>query len=140
MPRQPFLGKKNKGNTSFFKSLVPVDSEEIDDIQIRETKSYFTSINDFDSYVIKCDTQGMDSIILSRIPSEIWQKVERATVEIWATDEVVEADVQILLEFWQKFRRVSWDSGMQKAVGLQELRNFWLGKSGEFRDLYLIEN
>jgi hypothetical protein len=82
----------------------------------------------------------MDSIILSRIPSEIWQKVERATVEIWATDEVVEADVQILLEFWQKFRRVSCDSGMQKAVGLQELRNFWLGKSGEFRDLYLIKN
>ena len=132
-----FREKKNKGNTSIFKSLVPVDSEEIFEIQIKDTKAYFANLPDFDSYIIKCDTQGMDSIILSRIPEEIWKKVDRATIEIWATEEVIEADVQTLLGFWESSKYISWDSEMHESVDLQELKKFWLGKTGEFRDLFI---
>jgi FkbM family methyltransferase len=133
-----FTQTTNHGNTSLIKSVVPSDELISTKIQLVSTSEYCdTSLTNFDSYVIKCDTQGMDALILSRIPNRIWQSTEFAIVEVWALPEIREQDVTHLLAMWQNFQYAKWDLTSQESIGLSEIGEYWLSKSGTQRNLFL---
>jgi hypothetical protein len=54
-------------------------------------------LNNFNSFVIKCDAQGMDALILSRFPEWIWKNCISACIEVWALNEITINDVDGLL-------------------------------------------
>jgi FkbM family methyltransferase len=104
-----FTQATNHGNTSLLNSVVPEVGMISTQIQLVETTAYFLKfLNNFDRYITKCDTQGMDALILSRIPQSIWKNCVSAVIEVWALDEISKQDVEILLSMFQEFEHVSW--------------------------------
>jgi len=119
------------------KSVVSPIGQIQTEIRLVDTKEYCdTFLTKHDRYIIKCDTQGMDALILSRIPNRIWEKVERAIIEVWALPEINNLDVTNLLNMCQHFNFRSWEPKFQNKIGMNEIREFWLGKSGSVRNLY----
>jgi len=133
-----FTEASNHGNSSLIKSKVDSIGQIQTVIKIADTKEYCdTSLTKFESYVIKCDTQGMDALILSRIPKRIWEKVECAVIEVWALPEICDLDVTNLLLMCENFQFISWHPKSKKILDFSEVGKFWLGKSGAGRNLYL---
>jgi FkbM family methyltransferase len=133
-----FTETHNHGNTSLLRDVVPLDHQFSTTIKLVDTTNFCeNNLLGYDAYVIKCDTQGMDALILSRLPKSIWQKCTTALIEVWALPQVNEAHVEELLSRCQEFEYVNWVSDSPKSVTLEEVRDFWLGKSGSPRNLFL---
>lgn len=136
-----FTQATNQGNTSLFQSVVPTGTQVKTQIELVDTAEYFQNAeslrNSFETYVIKCDTQGMDALILSRIPESIWRKTEAAVIEVWALPEVIDEDVTNLLAMLDHFEFSGWDSKTRNSLDLNEIRTFWLSKTSESRNLFL---
>lgn len=133
-----FTEATNHGNTSLLASVVPSNGLMRTRIKIINTAEYCDSfLVGFDNYVIKCDTQGMDALILSRIPNRIWQDTEAAIIEVWALPEIRQQDVTRLLAMFQNFNYLSWNSNSRKRIDLDEISEYWLSKSGNWRNLFL---
>jgi FkbM family methyltransferase len=136
-----YIETSNQGNSSLLASVVPYNNQAFAEIELVETSEFFRSaLLDYDRYVIKCDTQGMDALILSRIPSQVWEKVECALIEVWALEEIQEIDVRNLVKKWNSFSSISWISGSSWKVSLDDVQDFWLSKTGFYRNLYLSRN
>ena len=132
-----FTDTLNHGNTSLFNSAAPF-AEIKTQIKLVDTLEYCNNfLKIFDSFVIKSDTQGMDALILSRIPNWIWQKCECAVIEVWALPEINKKHVEDLLVKIQKFEFVDWTPKSQKKIAFHEISEFWLNKSGAQRNLFL---
>lgn len=133
-----FTQSTNHGNTSVFKSLVPVSERITSVIELKDTEEYCTKfLEEYDGFVIKCDTQGMDALILARIPEAIWDKVDSSVIEVWALPVITKEDVTILLPRISKFKHKSWHSSFEKEVEVSEIESFWLSNSGESKNLFL---
>jgi FkbM family methyltransferase len=137
-----FTETTNHGNTSLLNSLVSEIGMISTQIQLVDTTAYCDKfLKHFDRYVIKCDTQGMDALILSRIPDWVWKKCESAIIEVWAHDEISKKDVEALLSMCQEFEYASWQpNNRNERIGLSEVSEFWLSKSGAQRNLFLSKN
>ena len=137
-----FTEATNHGNTSLLNSVIPEIGMISTQIQLVETTTYCNKfLNNFDRYVIKCDTQGMDALILSRIPDWVWKNCESAIIEVWALDEISKKDVEALLSMCQEFEYVAWQPNNRKEkIGLSEVSEFWLSKSGAHKNLFLSKN
>jgi FkbM family methyltransferase len=137
-----FTESNNHGNTSLFESAVPQIGMILTQVELVETTEYCEKfLNNFHSFVIKCDAQGMDALILSRFPERIWKNCESAVIEVWALAEVSKRDVEGLLSMCQEFKYVGWhpDVGKKKKIELNEVSEFWLSKSGSSRNLFLSQ-
>ena len=133
-----FTQATNHGNTSLLKSVVPHDERISTPIQLVDTGEYCANyFKGFDKYAIKCDTQGMDALILSRIPDVMWKNTEVAVVEVWALPEIYERDVTHLLTMFQYFKYFSWSPKSQNIKNISEIGDYWLSKSGDSRNLFL---
>ena len=141
-----FTDATNHGNTSLFNSVVPEIGMISTQVLLVETTEYCEKfLKSFNSFVIKCDTQGMDALILSRFPEWIWENCVSAHIEVWSLSETSKKDVDGLLSKCQEFDHVSWslnttiEGGVElgNEVELDEVREFWLGKSGSYRNLFL---
>ncbi len=134
-----FSETTNYGNTSLFKSAISDIGMISTQIQLVETTEYCNKLLDnFDRFVIKCDTQGMDALISSRIPEWVWKNCESAIIEVWALDKVDYKDVEALLPIFQEFEYVAWQPNRRKEkLSLSEVGEFWLSKSGAERKLFL---
>ena len=143
-----FTEATNHVNTSLFKSVVPKTGMVSTQVRLVETTEYCEKfLKSFNSFVIKCDTQGMDALILSRFPEWIWKNCVSAHIEVWSLNETSKKDVDGLLSKCQEFDLVSWRlnatiGGVElgREVELDEVREFWLSKSGSFRNLFLSKN
>lgn len=146
----PFaLGKQNKkveiftedanhGNTSLIASVVPKKDVIKTEITMKKTTDFVEEVLRGDShYVIKSDLQGFDAIVLAKIPVDIWEKTEAAVIEVWAVDGIDQTDVERCLTLWKNFRFIGWSTDSKTSIQLGEIRDFWLGKSGESRNLFL---
>ena len=130
----------NSGNSSLVPTAIPKKMIESSQVILKDTKQYCEeNLLHFERIVIKSDAQGMDALILARVPRSIWDKCSAACVEIWSLPEVHELDVDKCLKIWQGFKHASYtyDSDCNKDVPLSSIREFWLSKSGEFRNLFL---
>jgi FkbM family methyltransferase len=138
-----FTQATNQGNTSLLRSVVPEIDMMKSSIKLVETKEFCDNfLNNFDKYVIKCDTQGMDALILSRLPEHIWKNCESAVIEVWSIAEVKKQDVEVFLSMCQEFENVSWYplDGKENKIEISEVSEFWLSKSGASRNLFLSKN
>lgn len=135
-----FTEADNHGNSSLIKSVVPAANMAVTQIKLVDTMQYCSdSLNNFEKYVIKCDSQGMDALILSRLPKKIWENCESAVIEVWSLSDVSKRDVMILLSMFQEFDYVSWHPNARKAekIGLDDVSKFWLSKTGAQKNLFL---
>jgi FkbM family methyltransferase len=128
----------NRGNSSLFKSVVPEGQVSESEIAIASTEEFCREyLLDYNSFVIKCDTQGMDALILSRIVPKIWENVECAVIEIWALPEINILDVRNLMILWSGAFSFSWESQFSATVNIEEISDFWLSKNSESKNLFL---
>jgi FkbM family methyltransferase len=128
----------NKGNSSIIKSLVPQNNFTSSKVTlVQAAKFYNENLEDYAGFVIKSDMQGMDSAVLSSFPKIFWDKCERAVIEIWAINDVLEDDCNKLADFWRSFDYVSWSPNVKEKLSFEDLRRFWLSKSGKEKNLFL---
>jgi FkbM family methyltransferase len=136
-----FTEKTNRGNSSLLQSVVPENGRTQSEIRLVDTKTHFeNNFMGFTSFVIKCDTQGMDALILSRIPNLIWENTICAEIEVWALPSILTEDVDTLLCALNKFDLKSWSPNEIQEADIEEIRAYWLGKSGTWRNLYLSKS
>lgn len=131
----------NFGNSSFLQDSIVNQSEQIvTEVPTRDTAELFENFeNKFARLFIKSDTQGMDACILARLPTGVWDRVERAAIEILALPEIDPEDVTNVLAKFSHFRRLSWDAGMESHASLEEIQNFWMSATGLEKNLFLIK-
>ena len=91
---------------------------------------------EFDRFVIKRDTQGMDALILSLIPSRIWERVESVAAEVWALPHTDIIDVERVLDICKSFDSVIWGPDLKEKIEFQEVFDFWTGKSSQEKKLF----
>lgn len=130
----------NFGNSSYLSNAFEnIDYFSTPTALVSTTEYCKKFLNNFDGYVIKCDTQGMDALILSRFPEQIWQKCQSAVIEVWALPDINKTDVQRFLSMCKGFDYVSWNphSGKAKKLEFNEIIKFWTNKSGATRSLFL---
>lgn len=128
----------NHGNTSLFEKTVPAINRVKQTIRLVDTAEYFlANLNSYDKYVIKCDTQGMDALILSNVPEAIWAKTEGAIIEVTALPEIDVGHVDSLLDRIKDFNFMSWHESKGAKLDVTEIRDFWLNKSERHKNLYL---
>lgn len=134
-----FTEATNHGNSSLLNSAIPEIGVISTQIQLVETREWCNQfLKNFERFVIKSDTQGMDALILSRIPDWVWKNCESAIIEVWALDEISRKDVEALLFMCQEFEYVAWSPNNRKEkIGLSEVSEFWLSKSRSSRNLFL---
>ncbi len=133
-----FKQSSNRGNSSLVECVVPTSEKLSEYVEILDSKDFVTLyIDPFDSYALKCDTQGHDALILSRIPSLIWDKIESAVIEVWALPFIDKTHIELLLQKMDDFSDISWNSDLSSKINLQEISNFWLSKTSESRNLFL---
>jgi hypothetical protein len=133
-----FTELENRGNSSMLQNVVPERGRICTEIQLVDTKEYFEkNFSSFENLILKCDTQGMDALILSNIPEKIWPKIQCAVVEVWALSEINEKDVEKFLSKCQGFEYVSWFPDFRELLDFSEIGEFWLSKTGNWKNLYL---
>ena len=129
----------NYGNTSLFQTLVPESKQIKTSIKLVDATEFCDQFLDrFDSYVIKSDTQGMDALILSRIPSRIWLNTVAAVIEVWAVPEINDIHVSNLLAKIQHFECGMWHPKSGKEIDFNEVGEFWTSKTRQSRNLFLV--
>ena len=131
----------NRGNSSFLSSAMPKsDSKELT-VKVLAVEDFFNDYLDgFRKIVLKSDTQGFDSKILSLLPKQVWNHCEGAVVEVWALPEIDIRDVENLMDMWTQFSEFNWEADGSAPTNLREVSSFWLSKSGRSRNLFISGN
>ncbi len=131
----------NHGNSSFMLEAIPTQGSKRTDVPVKNTekftKEFLPSVG---ALVIKSDLQGLDAIVLSAIPEEIWQRTAGAVVEVWAHEKIDEGDIATLRRAWRCFDEISWSDDRSRFISLNEALDFWLSKDLGQRNLYLKNN
>ncbi len=128
----------NKGNSSLIRSLVPQDNFTTSKVALVQSRKFYDeNLESYSGFVLKSDMQGMDSAVLARFPKFFWDKCERAVVEIWAIKDVFDEDCSKLIDNWSCFDYASWSPTIRERLSSEELRRFWLSKSGKEKNLFL---
>ena len=136
--RQLHIQNTNSGNASLLQFFQNSDSSKSYIVEVKsviEFEKLSSKANS--SIVLKCDIQGMDSKVLSLFSKEFWGQVTCCVIEIWAIHAIEVLEVETLLKRWGHFVILSWDPAREKKCTLDEVRNFWLSKSGATRNLYI---
>jgi hypothetical protein len=79
----------------------------------------------------------LDSKVLSLFSNEFWGQVKCCVIEIWAIESIKISDVETLMRRWEHFVLLSWDHNREKKCTLDDVKNFWLSKSGSTRNLFI---
>ncbi len=139
--RKILIQDSNRGNSSFLSSAVPnLESKELN-VKVLAVEDFVIEyLSSFGKFVIKSDTQGFDSRILSFLPNEVWQKCEGAVVEVWALPEIETKHVENLIKMWTHFSVFDWEADGSAPTNLREISSFWLSKSGRSRNLFIRGN
>jgi FkbM family methyltransferase len=132
------IENSNRGNSSFLPSAMPASGIRKMIVKTLAVEDFFqTYLSNFDKFIIKSDTQGYDSKILSLLPQEFWDKCGGAVIEIWALPEIEPVPVQNLLKMWSGYSNYNWAPNSSAPTTIKEIETFWLSKSGKSRNLFL---
>jgi FkbM family methyltransferase len=136
-----FTESTNHGNSSLIQDVVPEGGRRETSICLVDTKSFFErNFQQFTAFIVKCDTQGMDALILSRLPEFVWLNIVCAEIEVWALADVNPSDVDMLLSMLTNFDVISWSPNEVSKLEISDIRDYWLSKSGEWKNLYLSKS
>jgi len=132
------IEKSNRGNSSLLSSAMPASGTLKLSVEILAVEDFFKGfLSNFDHYIIKSDTQGYDSRILSLLPIEFWNKCQGAVIEVWALPEIEVLPVQVLLTKWHSYWDFNWAADGSSPTNLEEIESFWLSKSGKSKNLFI---
>ena len=128
----------NRGNSSFLQSAMPSSGIRKLNVKILAVGDFYQNyLTSLDRFVLKSDTQGYDSLILSLFPLEFWNKCQGAVIEVWALPEIDAAPVRRLLNMWSGYWNYNWAPDGSEPTSIDEIEIFWLSKSGKSRNLFL---
>lgn len=134
-----FTENKNYGNTSLISNITPREDSIVSEITIRKTEDFVEEVlRGYSDYVLKSDLQGYDAVVLASIPKDIYDRTEAAVVEIWALDGIDPSDVLQCLDLWGSFSQMSWSFDPTTKIYRAEVADFWLNKTGESRNLFMV--
>jgi FkbM family methyltransferase len=137
---QIFTQSYNYGNTSLISSNMPAKESIISEIMMRKTEDFLEeSLRGYSDYVLKSDLQGYDAVVLASISKTIWDRTEAAVVEIWALEQIDYSDVDRLIQLWGSFNSICWSFNPKTKISLSELANFWLNRSGDSRNVFMMK-
>lgn len=133
-----YVNRLNLGDSS----LILQNSLEMDyfesTIESISTLAFFQNeISKSGRFVLKCDIQGYESLVLSQIPIHFWDSVECALIEIGAHSYVTDDQLSEIELVLKKFSKLQWSSGNSRLVKTNEVLDFWRSKSGHERNLFL---
>lgn len=134
-----YIEDKNKGNSSLNENLIVGSSKSIE-ISAIDAEVFFEEV--FEPglrIVLKSDMQGSEAKVLSRLGQKQWNQIISASIEIWATLDIVESEVETCVDKFADFTFVSWHPGKQEKLAKNELMEFWLKRDNSFRNLYLVK-
>jgi FkbM family methyltransferase len=135
---QIYSDVNNFGNTSLSINAMPDKNFLTQVVDVVDTQDWaVANLDESEFFVIKSDLQGHDAMALSRIPQRIWDRTECAVVEIWASPEINEIDVDKCLAIWSISHSLSWDAGGLLICTPTELRKFWLSQANTQRNLFI---
>ena len=121
------LAKKNNSNNEY--------------VEVIDTKTFSESeLAQFDSIILKCDTQGYDAKILARIPDVIWRRVTSLVVEIESYGDLHETDIELCLDRFMEFDLRSFSCSGKNLLSRQEIREIWTSEVHTTRNLYLSKH
>ena len=128
----------NSGNSSVFNQAVNSQNREVIEIKLESAKQYFeNNLVNYNKFIVKSDIQGLDAKALGNFPTEFWRKVDAAAIEVWAFTEVKNEDVEELITHLNSFENISWDPYFRKKSTMDEVKNFWLSRNNQQRNLYI---
>jgi FkbM family methyltransferase len=128
----------NRGNSSFLSSAMPNSEVKELTVKVLAVQEFVNEyLNGFRKFLIKSDTQGFDSKILSLLPTDVWNKCEGAVIEVWALPEIELEHVKNLIGMWGHFSEFNWEADGSAPTNLREISSFWLSKSGKSRNLFI---
>jgi FkbM family methyltransferase len=137
--RYIYIEDNNKGNSTLDEKLISGLHERIE-ISTIDARDFFNTVFEQDlKIVLKSDMQGSEAKVLSKMSLQQWNQVTSASIEIWATIDVVESDVEICVNNFANFSYVSWHPKKGERLTKDEVRAFWLKGDNSFRNLYLIK-
>jgi FkbM family methyltransferase len=130
--------KGNHGNSGFLSSAFSDNNGAVTEVRLKNSRDFFLDeLSSYDIIVLKSDLQGMDAEVLAQVPVELWDKVERAVIEVWSLPEINEGHVERLVNRSWKSHSFGWSQNSIGKITSDDVVNLWLNKSRGTRDLYL---
>lgn len=134
------VNTENYGDSSLLQ-LAKESNSNNEYVEVIDTKTFSeTELVQFDSIILKCDTQGYDAKILARIPDVIWRRVTSVVVEIESYGDLQETDMELCLDRFMEFDLKSFSCSGKNLLSRQEIREIWTSKAHSTRNLYLSKN
>lgn len=131
------INNNNFGDSSLLPLPPQMDHRE-EIVKVVDTKNFSQEyLSNFDSIVLKCDTQGYDAKILARIPIEIWNLVSALVVEIESYGDIEESDMEVCLERFMSFDSCSFSSSDKNHVSVGQIREVWKSEKHITKNLFL---
>jgi FkbM family methyltransferase len=131
------INNNNFGDSSLLPLVNQLDQRE-EIVQVVDAKKFSKEyLSNFDSIVLKCDTQGYDAKILARIPIEIWNLVSALVVEIESYSDIQESDMEVCLERFMNFDSCSFSSSDKNHVSAGQIREVWKSEKRVTKNLFL---
>jgi FkbM family methyltransferase len=135
-----YTDKDNRGATTFYENVVSDRNTLKTSVEIQSTHEFFSNhLSKFDTIVLKIDTEGMDALILSCIPSECFSRIESAVIEIFALPEIEASHVETVLTQLANFEFRSWNGFENQNLSIDVIRELWLKKDSSLSNLYIAK-
>lgn len=134
-----YIEDRNKGNSTLDKKLISGTYEKIEILEV-DSEDFFNEVfKPGIKFVLKSDMQGSEPVVLSKMDQNQWDQVISASIEIWATPDVLARDVEVCVNNFDNFTFVSWHPRRLEKLTKKEILDFWLKKDNSFRNLYLAK-
>lgn len=133
-----YVRDTNRGNSSLIPPRDELHGARELRVSVVDAEKFFCQRSEqFDRLVIKCDSEGLDAAILSRLPSNLWAKVERAVVEVSALPEIDESEVRTFLGLIGESHELSWSPRFRPSISPGEVYGYWMSCTGMFQNLFI---
>jgi len=134
-----FMQTWNYGNTSLISNIISSEDSIVSEISIRKTEDFVEeALRGYSDYVLKSDLPGYDAVVLASISKDIYDRTEATVVEIWALEGIEPSDVERCLDLWESFSQMCWSFNPTTMIYRSEVADFWLNRSGETRNLFMM--
>ena len=134
--KEVFINPNNLGNISAFRLLESKQFSK-QTINTIDAKVFFTKvIKDFDSFILKCDIEGYDAKVLSRLPKEFFEKLNAAVIEIHPHPAVNQSDIVNTINRLGVFGSFGFRPDMKYPITNKALELYWLDTTKSVRNIY----
>ena len=136
-----FVRDGNRGNSSLNERRMRRDDYSEISVDTQSVESFVSQLDllDHESIILKCDLEGSDAFVLSKLPATLWERINRGLIEVWSHKEISISDVEVLMEQIRDYR-LSFDHNFKNLISHNDLAKFWTSGTDESKDLYIIRS